>query len=607
MKFECHFGKKLKKSDIFFDDNATKNQIYIDENNLFYCIFTKTEKNNHAIHKSSEIFVFFNGILFNKKNLAEEYKIYNYTSESELILELYLLNGADLAKHLDGFFCFIIFDPKSNTVFAANDHIGSENMYIYNSSNHSTLSSDIKTLRNTHKLNKINQKRVETFFDFIHPESNETFFENILQLSAFEMLELKKDNVLIKPYATFNVSKYKHLSSEEDFMKEYKKIFTESVANCMETSQSKIGTALSGGLDSSSITSKACELGFKEIHSYTATFESLEGNDYKKTSELEYAKAVSRKWHHKHHLIDISNNGALTQLKENIDFLDEPDLLINGYIHQTIFKKMNKHKNEIFLDGFGGDSVISHGYNYLHQLGKTFQLYQLLHESKHLFKKNNKKVPYFAVLRQYFFMNIIPEYLHWLIKTNIGNLPQQVKWLKRMKKNRSSLLNKIKEFYGFYPFRYSKSANYLHLKDVSNPIIGLSVRAIKNIANKYNIDIRFPFLSKELIELSLATPVKYKLKNGVNRSIFRESFRDILPNKVYKRITKSDLSPLSLKELSKISAKDLEELIKNQNVDFFNIGWIKYLSKSPKNNMFEIYQIYSFLKWLEHNSIKLNH
>ena len=68
-------------------------------------------------------------------------------------------------------------------------------------------------------------------------------------------------------------------------------------------------------------------------------------------------------------------------------------------------------------------------------------------------------------------------------------------------------------------------------------------------------------LSKKLMELSINTPVKFKLKDGVNRSILENLWKE-LPNEILKRISKSDLSPLSQNEVSKYVLMKLSLILK---------------------------------------------
>lgn len=197
----------------------------------------------------------------------------------------------------------------------------------------------------------------------------------------------------------------------------------------------------------------------------------------------------------------------------------------------------------------------------------------------------------------------MPDYLHWIIKCNSKNPPKQKIWSQRISKafKKQSTYKNLKNIYNDYPLKLKNSAKYQHSKEVISPIISLSVQTVKSLARKYGVEIRFPFLSKKLMELSINTPVKFKLKDGVNRSIFRKSMEGILPNEILKRISKSDLSPLSQNEVSKICFDEVRSLILKRCPSLFNEKFLYKMFKNPKKYIFEIYQVYSFLKWLDYN------
>ena len=602
--YECHYNYKDSSRPILKLSSSRESLLLTDQENNFYFKAARKETTKVFLDTINNVFVYVEGYFFNNNMINENQN--NNICESELIAKLYIKSGKDFIKDLDGFFCILIFDQNSGKLLAFNDHIGSHSIYYHKSNRYFSISSDIDILCKRYSLESLNDKRIYSFFELIHSSDNETFFQNILQIDAFEYLNFDCKEAKINSYGSFNTNLYHDVKNESDFIELYNEIFTQSVSKCIETENYKVGTALSGGLDSSTITSKAAELNTKEVFSFTAKFNSLRGKDYLKTNEKEYSGEVEKKWATNHHDVHIKSTGPISNLEEHLSSFDEPDPFVNGYIHENIFSEVKKNKINIFLDGYGGDSVISHGYNYFHELGANFKFKQLFNQSGKLFKANKQPFPHKKIFLRYFVANVIPEYFHWIYKTNFGELPQQVKWAKRLRKNQFKLnfYSRIKHYYGFYPYRFKKSAKFIHHKDVSSKLLGYSVRAIRKRAQHYGVDIRFPFLSKSFIELSINTPINLKIKDGINRYIFRESFKHILPKNVYSRITKSDLSPLSNYEISKIEVSEIKRLCKEVDSKLFDLSWIESLMAKPKENVVEIYQIYSFLKWMQHKASK---
>ena len=573
----------------------------------FYFKYDKSEIFSIFQDKKNSIFVFFSGFFLNKKELSQRVKLANLVKEAQIIHALYVENGLDFFDFVDGFFTGIIFDAQKNKLFLFSDHIASEQTLYTKIDNKIFISSNIENLNSLLKTKTISQKRIKTFFEVIHSKEHETFFEEVYRIGAGEVVLFQENKKLISKYHNFDLTKYNHLNYEDDFAKLHSKFFKYSVEGCMQFEVGKIGSALSGGLDSSSITSVASELNKEKITSFTATFNTLDGKDYKKSYELDYAMEVINKFKIDHEFVDMKDTGAITYLAQNLHHHSEPDLLVNGYIHENIFKRLQAHGINHYMDGYGGDSIISHGYNHLHELGSNLKILSLLTEAKKLHNFYNKKLPIFRVLKEYVLLNFLPDYIHWCIKCQSNRPPKQKVWRQRLSNSHhtKSTYQNLKEIYSGYPLKINGSAKLQHSKEVVSPIISLSIQSVKLLARKYNIEINFPFLSKKLMELSINTPVKFKLKNGQNRSIFREAMKGTLPQKIVERGAKSDLSPLSEIEISKISFDEVKKLAHAHCPTLFDIDFLSVLFKDPKNYIFEIYQVYSFLKWLNYNDLKV--
>ena len=83
----------------------------------------------------------------------------------------------------------------------------------------------------------------------------------------------------------------------------------------------------------------------------------------------------------------------------------------------------------------------------------------------------------------------------------------------------------------------------IHRKVVEWPLWEHILDIVHKDSQKYDIDEKHPFLNRDLIELSLNAKPTLKMKNGITRYMLRESVKDIIPNKIYSRSNKSDLSP----------------------------------------------------------------
>ena len=360
------------------------------------------------------------------------------------------------------------------------------------------FASDLKELTEKCCIKKIDKDRVLSFFKYIHSKNNETFYKNVSQIMGGQCAVLENGKCTIKDYISYDLDKYNYLSSIDEFAEKYQEIFFRSVSSCMDTNDDKVGFALSGGLDSSAITCVGAKINRDKVTAFSAIFGSLGGHDKLKTYESNFSFDVIEKYNLNHTFVDIPFSGPISSLNNKEHDFVEPDLLINGYIHENIFDELKRKKISVYLDGYGGDSILSHGYNLLHEYGKKWNFYRLFKELKFLHERNRAKTPILKSLKTYVFSNMLPDYIHWLFKSNFSKKPQQFIWAKRLagKKHNKNIFQSLKNVYGFYPLKFQESSKFIHLNDVKNKIIGLSVRSIKDRARQKGIDIRFPFCRK---------------------------------------------------------------------------------------------------------------
>ena len=236
---------------------------------------------------------------------------------------------------------------------------------------------------------------------------------------------------------------------------------------------------------------------------------------------------------------------------------------------------IRKHKNikfsyelHILFDGFDGDTTVSHGYEHLFELGRRFKLFELFKEYSDIHKLYGvKKVSYINAFKQYVLKSYIPNKVFWLKNKYKSSPMVPLEWYKKLNAEFIDPPN-FKEVYKNYnglpiPNLYSKNSQYAHYLDVINPTIQMSLNLINHSASKHGIDIKFPFMDRSLIEFCLSIPSSQKLKNGVSRSILRRSMKNIIPDSIYNRHDKSDLSPFSRTEICNLSDKRIMNSVSN--------------------------------------------
>ncbi len=282
----------------------------------------------------------FNGEIYNYRELAKQHKIgLKTTSDTELLIELYVLHKEGMLTMLNGMFAFIIYDLLDNSYFVARDRLGIKPLYIYSSSAGIAISSEVNALLNFLLSNQIDEiglrqfKKLRTFFD------NRTLYKNVYMFPAGHYFqsgtELSPSNCT--RYWTLDFTLDKDIDDEEvEFL-------LKSAVQYRNISDVPVGTYLSGGLDSTILTALA-----KQTHSWTVGFED--------NNEFEYSQIAAKKYGVSHHEIIVDYENFIPSLNEIIKIRKEPLSVPNEVLLYLLTKQVKK-ENTVVLSGEGADEL----------------------------------------------------------------------------------------------------------------------------------------------------------------------------------------------------------------------------------------------------------
>ena len=132
------------------------------------------DRSNQPLYcKQRRYLIIYNGKVYNYRELAKEYNIQLRTSsDTELVLELYILLGSSFLKLLNGMFSFIIFDTLTGKYFVARDRLGIKPLYCFNNGLQIILYSEISPIvylmnqyGNYDEVSLRQYKKLRTFFN----------------------------------------------------------------------------------------------------------------------------------------------------------------------------------------------------------------------------------------------------------------------------------------------------------------------------------------------------------------------------------------------------------------------------------------------------------
>ena len=301
-----------------------------------------------------------NGEIYNYLELANKYGFDLKTgSDSEIILQMYKKVGIEkTVNELDGVFMFVLYDANKNTLIASRDPMGVRPGFLGNKKNEIFISSEAKPLMD--------------FCDKVAPFPPGTWWSsnNINQYNRYFY------------YQADRIDEF----DEDIICDKINSLLTDAVKKRL-MSEREIGCLLSGGLDSSLITSLVSK--YQQSGQLNTFSIGMRGS-----IDLEYSQIVANYLNTKHHQIEISENEFLDAIETVIYNIESYDTTtVRASVGNYLVSKYIKENSDckVIFNGDGSDEVCC-GYVYLKNAPSSNDL-QL--ESERLIKE----IFYFDVLR----------------------------------------------------------------------------------------------------------------------------------------------------------------------------------------------------------------
>ena len=502
----------------------------IAEENYFF-IFNILDK-DISYFKLGNVSVFASSRLLNKKDLIHKNSLEGIYTDAELIHRLYLLNKNFTPKDFIGNFCFIIIDEKIKKQICFTDQIGHSDLFFSKIKHSMFYSSGIDELMFIQDSIEINEDRVLEYLIFSMQIENGTFYKNIYKLNRSEFLIANENDHEIRKYFFLTNPQTLILKDDREYAEAFEELFSEVIYQHLDEGN-PTSIALSGGLDSSSITSIAAKkFKNKKIIASNFSFVNLPKDELNKTDEKEYSDLVLEKYPKLiKNNVQISNEGPIKYLHDNHHLYEEPITAVNIYLLDSLLKKASMLGAKVHLEGFDGDSVVSHGNERLYDLGRRFRVFELLREAKMLKRNKKQNISTLNILKEYFLKQIIPRSFKELIRSNKTDLLKI-----KMRRINSKLIsdewlkNKLSKVNDLKIYEQRDSRNF-HLLTLQHPIWSNAISSMNKAGLVNGVKVRNPFFDLRMLNFCLSLPNAQKLNNGMDRFVFRNAMKDITPLK----------------------------------------------------------------------------
>ena len=453
----------------------------------------------------------FNGEIYNFHSLREDLKKngekFQSDSDSEVLLKLLATYGiSKTLEMIDGMYAFVYLDASLNKMFACRDPFGMKPLFFHNSEGGIVFSSEIKSI-----LPLINSINID-IFGAINPlffnglsSDNRTLFDKIKTLEAGYYLEYclnTKSHIETQFFdlgSLVNSSDYLENAalSNNELTEKIEAALERSVKSHL-VSDVKAGILFSAGLDSSLISALASKLTNDPLDLFKYQSDNLD--------DFETANNFASQFGAELHISNTNDSDIIFNLPHLIysyEMLNKADGSALSMVCSDAYKKDYK----VLLTGDAADEVFA-GYPSF----ENFRTHSYLNQQLNLPKINkliNKIIPGFR--------GLLSESLHHLISPFDDRFLKPFIDFTLFEGESDEEFSKSKDAYSFVDNDHELRANSFLLDEVKSRLERFLIRSDRvGMAN--SIELRTPFLSKELVALALNIPFN-------KRSIFLPSIK----------------------------------------------------------------------------------
>lgn len=329
---------------------------------------------------TGQVVLVFNGEIYNYRDLRSNLLARGHTlhtsSDTEVLLHMYLEYGPKCLSYLDGMFAFAIWDARERTLFIARDRLGIKPLYYRIKDGTIVFASEIKALLALDKTPpRIDRQALHDYLTFRYTIAPHTMFDGVEKLAPAHSLLFSEKGVTIERYWAADYRKTEVMTDDE-WIVSLRRRLTEAVGSHL-VSDVPVGVLLSGGLDSS-IMAAVMQAGLRNpIKTFSVAFS--EGGLY---DERPFARKVAQHLGTDHHEICISVKEFIDALPAFIWHMDEPVADPASIPLYYVAQLAGRHV-KVVLSGEGSDELLG-GYAFWAQ----FKGYERL--------KHFKKLPAFV-------------------------------------------------------------------------------------------------------------------------------------------------------------------------------------------------------------------
>jgi asparagine synthase (glutamine-hydrolysing) len=467
-------------------------------------------------NEDGTLILVYNGEIYNYIELREDLtgKGHGFRShsDSEVILHAYEEWGTECLTRFNGMWAFALWDGKKGELFCARDRFGIKPFYYAEADGMFFFASEIKALLCHPGVGRTpDEETLLTYLAWgVQDHSPRTMFGGVLQLPPSHFLIVNAAGVQ-KPGqywdVTVNPAPFSQMGSEEEEAARFRELLTDAVRIHLR-SDVPVGTCLSGGIDSTTLTVLINQLirkeALKSVGERQNTFSSCFADN--RFDESSYIDEVIGTTGVSAHRVFPDPGQLWDDVRHLVEMQDEPFSSLSIYAQYCVMR-LAASRVKVVLDGQGADEQLA-GYLayqscFLRGLLRKGHLLAALRELSGSIRHHRT-----------FFLDALVQL--------------------RVRKGRRRLLR------GQAPdlFRYRGSLDQV----LKRELIATNLPALLHYEDRnsmaFSIESRVPYLDYRLVGYIASLPLDRKIRGGITKFILRKAIKGLVPERIRCRMDK---------------------------------------------------------------------
>lgn len=450
------------------------------------------------------------------------------------ILSSELENSNFSPSSIEGRFNYFVWNDKEKQLLFVTDLFHTLPLY-YSTTEHGILVSTDARLIIGSKLLKpeVDPHALYHYLNFAYVPTPFSIYRGMKKVATASIISYKQGTLEEKQYWKASYSESSTLN-EQDAADALREKIIAAVSKQGSSSTDDWGTFLSGGTDSSTVSSiLSTNYKSKKLKTFSIGFHE-KGYD-----ELEYAQLAADKFDANAHMTRVSAQDTLDSIHDLVGAYDEP--FGNSSAIPTYYcAKLAKESGVNYLiAGDGGDEIFGGNERYAKDkiFAQYYQLPSLVKDAINKFGSFGKKFDNRFLNRVHNFANraSLPNPDRFYLDDSFASdffedfLTESYK----SSIDRQESLGLVKNI--FNNCDASSEIHKLMYIDLQMAISENDLTKVNRGAKSTGVTVRYPYLDKNLVEFTGKLPARYKIKGLQKRYLFKQAVTGILPIEIMQK------------------------------------------------------------------------